>query len=117
MNFNEYQKLTERTAPKEGEMTKELRIATYGLGLTGEAGEVADLLKKEVGHKHPADPIKVRDELGDDLWYLARIAAEYGFTLEEVAIANIAKLKERYPEGFSTEASMKRVDVIDVEAN
>ena len=117
MNFNEYQKLTERTAPKEGEMSRELRIATYGLGLTGEAGEVAELIKKEVGHKHPADPLKILKELGDDLWYLTRIAAEYGHTLEEVAIANIAKLEERYPDGFSTEASMKRVDVIDVEAN
>ncbi len=117
MNFNEYQKLTERTAPKDHEMSRELRIATYGLGIAGEAGEVADVIKKEVGHKHPADPLKILNELGDDMWYISRIAAEYGFTLEEVAIANIAKLKERYPEGFSTEASIKRVDVIDVEAN
>lgn len=117
MNFNEYQKLTERTAPKEDEMSRELRIATYGLGIAGEAGEVADIIKKEVGHKHPADPLKILNELGDDMWYLTRIAAEYGFTMEEVAIANIKKLKERYPDGFSPEASMKRVDVIDVEAN
>lgn len=117
MNFNEYQKLTERTAPKDDEMIVELRKTTYGLGLCGEAGEVAELIKKEVGHGHPVSREKMVKELGDTFWYLARTAAEYGIDLQEVAEENIKKLKERYPDGFSTEASIKRVDVIDVEAN
>jgi NTP pyrophosphatase (non-canonical NTP hydrolase) len=82
-----------------------------GLGIAGEAGEVADLLKKHLGHGHELDREKLKKELGDVLWYTARIAMHFGFGLEDVARANVAKLRQRYPAGFSTEASKRRVDV------
>jgi NTP pyrophosphatase (non-canonical NTP hydrolase) len=87
-----------------------LGIALDALGISGEAGEVADLVKKYIGHGHALNREKVKKELVDVLWYVAVLAHRLGFTLEEVAAANVAKLRARYPEGFSTEASIARVD-------
>ncbi len=84
------------------------RITTLALGVAGEAGEVADIIKKHVGHGHPLDREKLVKELGDVLWYVARMAATIGYSLEEVANINIDKLNARYPNGFSTEASLNR---------
>jgi NTP pyrophosphatase (non-canonical NTP hydrolase) len=81
---------------------------TLGLGITGEAGEVADLIKKETGHGHPAQADLILDELGDVLWYVAALAQSYGFTLSDVAAQNVAKLRRRYPDGFSTDRSLNR---------
>lgn len=80
------------------------------LGLAGEAGEVADLLKKSLFHGHQVDPATLRKELGDVLWYIAALATMSGLTLEEIAAANIEKLRRRYPQGFSEAASRARVD-------
>lgn len=112
MNFNEYQELSKRTMPKVG--TPELwqkATTNYALGLNGESGELGDLIKKEIFHGHPASFDDVVKETGDILHYLAGIATLYGFKLEDAAIGNVEKLKRRYPAGFSTEASVKRVDV------
>ena len=56
------------------------------------------------------DPVKLKKELGDVMWYLAMVLDEMDWTFEEVMEANVAKLRTRYPEKFSTEASVKRVD-------
>ena len=50
-------------------------------------------------------------ELGDICWYLAEAATAIGVDLESIMAANIEKLRKRYPEGFSTEDSINRVDV------
>lgn len=105
MNLNEYQELAARTANSH-----EYELANYGLGIAGEAGEVADLIKKAVFHGHDIPKDEVKKELGDVLWYLSRIASLAGLTLDEVATGNIDKLMKRYPEGFSTERSVNRND-------
>lgn len=79
-----------------------------GLGITGEAGEVADLIKKEYFHQHPRNPEKIKDELGDVLYYLAMCASLYEWTLDEVAQHNMNKLAARYPNGFESERSINR---------
>ena len=108
MNLNEYQELAIRTAnPHEN------ALINYGLGLGGEAGEVQELIKKHAFHGHVIQPNEIKKELGDLLWYLSNIANLAGLTLEEIATANIEKLCKRYPEGFTTEASLKRVDTHD----
>jgi NTP pyrophosphatase (non-canonical NTP hydrolase) len=107
MKLNEYQELSKRTMPKEVGLESK---ANYAMGLSGEAGEVTDLLKKELFHGHPSDPLSVLKELGDTLHYLAGLATMYGFTLEEVATKNIQKLMKRFPEGFNESDSIKRVD-------
>jgi NTP pyrophosphatase (non-canonical NTP hydrolase) len=109
MKFNEYQQATERTA-NGGE--KEKRFANFGMGIAGEAGEVCDYLKKVVFHGHELDRERLKKELGDVMWYVATLATTADLTLEEIATANIEKLKARYPEGFSSEHSINRDESI-----
>lgn len=78
------------------------------LGLTGEAGEVADQIKKLIFHGHDLDRDGLIKELGDVCWYLALLCHAIGVPLEEVMTLNIEKLKKRYPEGFSESASINR---------
>jgi len=108
MTFDEYQQLAIRT--KNSKLNDQLSIAVNALGLVGEAGEVADYLKKVVGHNHPIDRNKLVLELGDVLWYVASLCDEYQINMEAVATRNITKLQRRYPEGFSTTDSLNRVD-------
>lgn len=67
-----------------------------------------DLIKKHIGHGHPLDRERLLRELGDVLWYVSAIAGALGFTLEEVARANVAKLRARYPDGFDPARSQNR---------
>lgn len=103
MNFNEYQELAARTAKPHRE-----EILNYGLGVAGEAGEVADMIKKVRFQGHSYSKEEVCKELGDVLWYVSQLARLTQLTLEEVAEANIIKLKKRYPNGFSEERSVNR---------
>lgn len=79
-----------------------------GLGLAGEAGEFADLVKKNVFHLKQIDEVAFMKELGDVFWYAALIADARGWDLETVLVLNIEKLKKRYPEGFSYTAANNR---------
>ena len=103
----EYTRLTRRTRnPILTDLEAKLNAA---LGL-GEQGEIQNVLKKEFFHGHPADTTKILDETGDLLFYLAWLGDLYGFTLEEAMAFNVEKLRARYPEGFSVEASVNRSD-------
>lgn len=95
MTLNEYEVATKRTAEDDPN-----NKFVFALGLCGESGEVAELIKKSIGHGINYDREKMKKELGDVLWYVARLAAEHEISLEEVAQANIDKLKIRYPDGF-----------------
>ena len=97
-NFNEYQKLSSRTR-KVYDDVKDMQ-ADVGLGLCGESGEVADIIKKHLAGAKELDKDHLKEELGDVLWYIAEACDCFGFTLEEVAKANIEKLKKRHPNGF-----------------
>lgn len=108
MELNEYHKLAMRTANRELPWLE--RYTNAALGLAGEAGEVCDHLKKHVHHGHPFDREAAKKELGDLLWYVTQGADALGCTLEEIAQGNIDKLRRRYPDGFSSEASMARAD-------
>lgn len=106
MNLDEYQKAAGRTSDKTGSHDNRLLIGA--LGIAGEAGEVADLVKKWVGHGHYRDVDVLVKELGDVLWYVAEIASLHDVSLSEVAQRNIEKLKKRYPQGFTQQASRAR---------
>ncbi len=108
MRLDEYQQLAERTAKRGAENEAERRYAHFGMGIAGEAGEVCDLLKKVVFHGHSLNRDRLCKELGDVLWYVATLATTAGLSLEEVAVTNLAKIKTRYPEGFSSERSLDR---------
>lgn len=107
MKLNEYQKLAKRTRPND---VHSRLAANFSMGLSGEAGETVDYLKKVIFHGHPIDKGHLTKELGDVLWYIANLSDIYEIELEEIAENNINKLKKRYPEGFTEESSIKRVD-------
>ena len=97
MNFEEYQSKASVTAlyPKR---LNNLEYPT--LGLAGEAGEVANIVKK-IQRDHGGTiteeiRAKLKDELGDVLWYISACADELGLTLEEIAAFNIEKLAARH---------------------
>jgi len=108
MTLNEYQSLANRSAGAGGD--GEQRLIVSALGLAGEAGEFANLVKKMTAHGHPFEEESLRDELGDVLWYLAEAATASGLDLEEIANHNVQKLIKRYPEGFSQSNSINRPD-------
>jgi len=105
MELNEYQRGALSTA-MEKSVPEMIRYCT--LGLCGEAGEVAEHIKKWFYHGHVNNKDELKKELGDVLWYLAVMADAIGLTLEDVAEHNLAKLANRYPEGFSEERSKNR---------
>ena len=78
------------------------------MGLAGEAGETLEVIKKHLYHNHDLDADKVAEELGDTLYYFARLAAEVGYSLEEIVLLNIQKRLARYPAGFDPERSRNR---------
>jgi NTP pyrophosphatase (non-canonical NTP hydrolase) len=102
MDFEEYSKLAMQTKGKGGD------LVLGAIGLTGEAGEVADLIKKVIYHGHDIPTAKLAEELGDVLWYLAYLADAAHIPFGFVAANNLLKLAERYPDGFSEERSRNR---------
>jgi len=90
MNFNEYQDKTSKTVKNSIKNNK----TYFALGLCGEAGEVADKIKKGIRDGN-LDVHSLMLELGDVMWYLAQLSACYGIRLEKIADANIEKLSSR----------------------
>lgn len=103
--LDEYQREAMRTA-HDGQEPMDLAVA--GLGLAGESGEVADIIKKYLGHGHGIDRAHLIKELGDSFWYIARIAYFFGISLSEIAQVNVDKLAKRYPNGWDPERSRNR---------
>ena len=107
MTINEYQTVALRTAQTDKLTANEL-LLNSALGLCGESGEVADLLKKYHFQGHDLDVEHIAKELGDVAWYLAVGAYSIGYDLEKILQMNVDKLKARYPNGFSTDRSLHR---------
>ena len=78
------------------------------LGLSGEVGELNDMIKKWIFHEKPFDEVHAKKELGDVLWYVAMMCHSFGWDLDEIMQMNVDKLKARYPKGFSTELANNR---------
>ncbi len=100
MTFEEYQKKSRKTAkyPDAGS-----NFIYPTLGLSGEAGEVAEKIKKVIrddgGEVLPLKKKEIEKELGDVLWYTSQLATELGLSLEEIAEKNIEKLYSRLDRG------------------
>ena len=104
MNLNEYQARAQRTSNTEAGD----KLLNGVFGLCGEAGEVADIVKKVAFQGHELDNEHLIEEIGDCLWYIAELATAMVMPLEDVAKKNIEKLRKRYPEGFHAERSVNR---------
>ena len=108
MTMEEYEQLAARTLNPS--LTRDQRLLDTAAGLAEEAGEVLGLVRKYQFMARPLDPERVAIELGDALWCLTTVAGAVGVSLEDVATANIAKLRRRYPDGYSHEASRARAE-------
>ena len=106
MTLDDYQAAAARTT--NSKLTENERLLDAAAGLAEEAGEILGLVRKHAYQAHVLDRDRLRIELGDALWCLAMTAASAGLTLEELAAANVAKLRVRYPEGYSDNASRER---------
>lgn len=105
MQINEYQELARRTQNPELSPRDMIEHALWGL--SAEVGEVCGLHQKK--HQgHPMNYVALRKEIGDCLWFIGELCDAYDFSMEKIAEENIAKLKRRYPDGFSAEKSLHR---------
>lgn len=104
---NQYQKAAMRTASGMNYENHGM-IMNAALGLCGESGEVADLVKKAVFQGHDLDKEHIAKELGDVAWYLAVGAYAIGYDLSDILKMNVEKLMKRYPDGFEVDRSLNR---------
>ncbi len=99
MTFDEYQVEANKTA----QYPKESALYYCGLGLAGEAGEVAEKLKKVIANDGGVLTEEKKDnlkkEIGDVLWYTAQLATELGISFEAIAQGNLDKLSDRLGRG------------------
>ena len=100
MTFREYQLKMKETAiyPDQGN-----NFIYPALGMMGEAGEVAEKIKK-IWRDHnkkvsPEDKEEIKKEIGDVLWYLSQLAEELGINFDEVAQTNVDKIYSRRDRG------------------
>ena len=102
----EYQEKALKTAVYPAGM----KIIYPALGLAGEAGEVADKVKKIVRDKNDSDEMKrdIAAEIGDCLWYCAVLANDLGFDLAQIADGNLQKLADRQQRGVLHGSGDKR---------
>lgn len=128
-----YQEAANRTLPNSPDFTivssrqEARRNARYHLdvgayNLASETGEAVNIIKKHLHHGQDLDATNpkdsksrtyrqcLEDEIGDVLWACAAIAKGAGFRLEDAASRNVAKLRERYPNGFNEVDAQARVD-------
>jgi|SRR3989344_2589357 len=100
MTFDEYQEQSRKTAMYPG-LNKNLVYPA--LGLTGEAGEVAEKIKKIIrdhgGVPNDTHREEIKKELGDVLWYVSQMSTELGISMKDVAAANLEKLFSRMERG------------------
>ena len=94
MNMNDYQRQAATTAIYPASV----QILYPTLGLAGEAGEVANKVKKIV-RDGKLDKEAIGSEIGDCLWYIAAICKDLGLKMEDVAQANLDKLRQRQEKG------------------
>lgn len=89
MEINTYQQIANETKLPTADLEYLL------LGFIGEIGEVYSLLAKNIRDETDIDEEKIKKELGDCLWFIATISADFGLHLNDVAQANIDKLNSR----------------------
>ena len=107
IELNEYQEQCRRTQREDLPLWATREHALYGLA--AEVGEIHSLHQK-VHQGRPMDDQALMLEVGDAMWMICELLDCYGMTLEEVAQANIEKLRIRYKKKFTVEECEKRVD-------
>lgn len=106
-SFKQYQREARRT--QNPDLTPRDRQEHALWLMTAEVGEVCGLHQK-THQGHMLNPTELRKEIGDVLWGIAELCDVYSFDMGFIAEENIAKLRKRYPHGFSAEKSINRVE-------
>ena len=109
-NLKRYQDMCKATAAVLE--NKDSEILTWGLGIAGEAGDVASCIKKTVIHKNDQRE-GIKENMGDTLWYIAMICNHYGWDLSDIISNNVEKLKKRYPDGWNIKNAQRDGTMID----
>jgi NTP pyrophosphatase (non-canonical NTP hydrolase) len=107
VTFDDYATAAART--ENHRLSEGERLMDAAAGLAEEGGEVLSLVRKHVYQGHILDKERVAKELGDALWCLATVASSVGISLDDVARTNVEKLRLRYPDGYSDQASQDRL--------
>ena len=105
MTIRDYQLAARRT--QNPELTPRERLEHSLWGLSSEVGEVCSLHQK-THQGHPLDLEALRKEIGDCMWFIGELCDTYNFDAEKIAEENIAKLRKRFPDGFSADKSLHR---------
>lgn len=78
------------------------------MGLSTEANEFLDMMKKHIFYGKPLDYINAGEELGDIMWYFSLALSILKIPFDDILKKNIEKLQHRYPEKFSKEDALER---------
>lgn len=92
--------------------TDQLRILHGAMGISGEAGELMDAVKKHILYNKPLDVVNVKEELGDLAWYMSLVLDQIGSSWSEVMQMNHDKLEKRFPGGFTEKLAQQRLDKV-----
>ena len=114
--LSEFDKMTLALAKDGADIVKNLtpeqaNLLHMAVGVSGEAGELLDAIKKHVIYQKPLDLENVKEELGDLLFYMSNLMQSVGLTFEEILQHNIDKLSVRYSSGkYSNQQAQDRAD-------
>ena len=107
MDFQTYQRAALRTESTTYQPI-DPRLLHAAYGIVTEAGELLDAIKKATFYGKPLDTVNVAEEIGDLMWYIAIACDALATDLGDIMDRNIAKLRTRYPDKFTTEAATNR---------
>jgi NTP pyrophosphatase (non-canonical NTP hydrolase) len=117
--FKNYIENVKRTENRDFESIKSrindhtIRLQHGAYGVSTEAGEILDMLKKHIYYGKPIDYTNIEEEIGDALYYCALMLDEIDVSFEDVMDKNIKKLAARYPEKFSKEKAINRDLIVE----
>lgn len=110
-----YSEFVERLAKPGSEILAQLQpsdayLIHMAMGISGEAGELLDSIKKATIYRKPLDLENIIEELGDIEFFLEGIRGNLGISRDQVIATNVGKLSKRYPSGYSNQAAITRAD-------
>lgn len=108
MRLREYQEQSKRTLNQS--LDKKDQLTNMIIGVMGESGEVADIIKKSLYQGHDLDREKISEEIGDVMFYIVNLCNILELDLETIISNNYFKLLNRYPNGFEVARSVNRQD-------
>lgn len=106
MKLYEYQDKSKRSLNKE--LSHEEVLANMCMGISGESGEVSDIIKKHLFQGHELNIDDLVEEIGDVMFYIVNLCNQLDLDLEYIIDLNYQKLLKRYPEGFDEDKSINR---------